>query len=196
MNRRRLLLVCFLLAAAGLAVPVAADVPDARLVVSDVTVTPDTPDPGNTTTVEFTIENSAGSASAVALDRVELRDSDRFSATRADAEDLGSLSVGDDVTLELATAFTDTGVKELELHVETETVAGEQVTVTRPVTIVVGGVDAAGIDDDVQVDARTSARPTSRTTGSTSTSAPTRTGCWAATTTTRRTAVRRSSSSR
>lgn len=155
MNRRRLLLVCFLLAAAGLAVPVAADVPDARLVVSDVTVTPDTPDPGNTTTVEFTVENSAGSASAVALDRVELRDSDRFSATRADAEDLGSLSVGDDVTLELATAFTDTGVKELELHVETETVAGEQVTVTRPVTIVVGGVDAAGIDDDVQVDART-----------------------------------------
>ena len=151
---RRLLLICALLAA-GLAGPVVADVPDARLVVSDVTVTPDAPDPGNTTTVEFTVENSAGSASAVTLDRIELRDSDRFSATHADAEDLGSLSVGDDVTLELTSAFSEPGVKELELHVETETAAGEQVTVTRPVTIVVGGVDAAGVEDDVQVDART-----------------------------------------
>ena len=153
-NRLHVLLACVLLAGAGLAAPALADVPDARLVVSDVTVTPDTPEPGNTTTVEFTVENSAGSATGVALDRVALRD--RGSETvYAEAEGLGSLSVGDDVTLELATAFEETGVAELELVVETEEEEGETVTVTRPITVVVGGVDATGIDDDIQVDART-----------------------------------------
>ena len=139
----------------ALAAPALADVPDARLVVSDVTVTPEAPEPGNTTTVEFTVENSGGSATAVAVDRVALRDRDRYGAVHAEADDIGSLSVGDSVTLELATAFSDPGVEELELVVETETEADEDVTVVRPVTIVVGGVDAAGVEDDVQVDART-----------------------------------------
>ena len=154
MNRRHVLFVCVLLAGAGLVAPVLADVPDARLVVSDVTLTPEAPEPGNTTTVEFTVENSVGSATGVTLDRVALRD--RGDETvYAEAEGLGSLSVGDDVTLELATAFGETGVTELELVVETEDEEGETVTVTRPITVVVGGVDAAGITDDVQVDART-----------------------------------------
>ena len=158
MNRLHVLLACVLLAGAGVAAPALADVPDARLVVSDVTVAPEAPEPGNTTTVEFTVENSAGSATGVALDRVALRE--RGTETvYAEAEGLGSLSVGDDVTLELATAFNETGVTELELLVEASDEAdddgeSETVTVTRPVTVVVGGVDAAGITDDVQVDAR------------------------------------------
>ncbi len=158
MNRLHVLLACILLAGAGFAAPALADVPDARLVVSDVTVTPGAPDPGNTTTVEFTVENSAGSASGVTLDRVVLREADN-ETVYAEAEGLGSLSVGDDVTLELATAFEETGVTELEIVVEAADEADddgerETVTVTRPITVVVGGVDAAGIDDDVQVDAR------------------------------------------
>lgn len=158
MKRRHLLAASLVLVAIGLAVPAApalADVPDARLVVSDVTVTPEAPEPGNTTTVEFTVENSGGSATAVAVERVALQNRDRYGAVHAEADDIGSLSVGDGVTLELATAFSEPGVKELELVVETETEADEDVTVTRPVTVVVGGVDAAGVEDDVQVDART-----------------------------------------
>jgi hypothetical protein len=154
-KRLHILVVSLLVGIAlAAAVPAAADVPDARLVVSDVTVTPAAPDPGNTTTVEFTVANSGGSTTGVAVDRVALRN--RTDGTvHAEASGLGSLSVGDDVTLELSTAFDDAGVKDLELVVETEDEDGETVTVTRPVTIVVGGVDAAGITDDVQVDART-----------------------------------------
>ncbi|MGM0606480.1 MAG: hypothetical protein ACQETB_12535 [Halobacteriota archaeon] len=156
MKRSHLLVVCVLLAgvAALVAIPAAADVPDARLVVSDVTVTPAAPEPGNTTTVQFTVSNSAGSATGVAVDRVAIQN--RTDGTvHAEASRLGSLSVGDDVTLELSTAFETAGVKDLELVVETEDEDEETVTVTRPVTILVGGVDAAGITDDVQVDART-----------------------------------------
>jgi hypothetical protein len=154
-KRLHLLLVSLLVGVVLVAaVPAAADVPDARLVVSDVTVTPAAPDPGNTTTVEFTVANSGGSTTGVAVDRVALRN--RTDGTvHAEASQLGALSVGDDVTLELSTAFDDAGVKDLELAVETEDEDGETVTVTRPVTIVVGGVDAAGITDDIQVDART-----------------------------------------
>lgn len=140
----------------GAAVPVAADVPDARLVVSDVSVTPPAPAPGNTTTVEFTVENSAGSSTGVNVSRVALRDRTGTSPTvYEEARRVGALSVGDDVTLELATAFEEAGVHELELVVEAVEEDDESVLVTRPVTVVVGGVDAAGVADDVQVDART-----------------------------------------
>ncbi|MFO7925349.1 MAG: hypothetical protein ACQET5_14665 [Halobacteriota archaeon] len=156
MKRLHLLVVCTLLlvVTAPVAVPAAADVPDARLVVSDLTVTPAAPEPGNTTTVEFTVSNSAGSATGVDVDRVAIRN--RTDGTvHAEASRLGSLSIGDDVTLELSTAFEEAGVKDLELFIETEDEDGETVTVTRPFTVVVGGVDATGITDDVQVDART-----------------------------------------
>jgi len=187
-NRLHVLLACVLLAGAGVAAPALADVPDARLVVSDVTVAPEAPEPGNTTTVEFTVENSAGSATGVALDRVALRE--RGTETvYAEAEGLGSLSVGDDVTLELATAFNETGVTELELLVEASDEAdddgeSETVTVTRPVTVVVGGVDAAGITDDVQVTPEPSTPRTRRgRTARRRSSAPVPAGCWAAGTT-------------
>ncbi len=154
MKPLQLLTVCALLAALILAVPVAADVPDARLVVSEMTVTPEAPETENTTTVEFTIENSAGSATGVTLDRIALQN--RTDETvHVEAEAFGSLSIGDDVTLELSTAFENAGVHDLELVVEATDEDGETVAITRPLTIVVGGVDAAGITDDVQIDART-----------------------------------------
>ena len=153
-HRRLLLAAALLVSGVAIAVPVAGDVPDARLVVSDVTVSPTAPEPQNTTTVEFTVENSAGSATGVALDRValEARNDDTI---HAEAEGLGSLSIGDDVTLELANAFENAGVRDLELVVEATDEDGNDVALTRPVAVLVGGVDAAGVTDDVQVDART-----------------------------------------
>ena len=141
-----------LVALGAIAVPVVADVPDARLVVSDVEVTPEAPEPGNTTSVEFTVENSAGSATGVDIEAVELRERSRVGETHAAAGNVGSLSAGDDVTLSLSTAFEEAGVHDLELAVTAVDEAGAEVTVTRPVTIVVGGVNAAGITDDVQID--------------------------------------------
>lgn len=137
----------------------ATAVPDARLIVDDATVTPETPDPGETTTVDLSVSNSAGSGEPVTIDSVTLSDEER---TYASAENVSALSPGDSVTVPLSTAFDEAGVHEL-----TATVNGsyadtdddgeqitETVTITYPVTVVVGGVDADGIKDDVQVDAQ------------------------------------------
>lgn len=151
--RRLIAAVALVLSVAVVAAPALAQVPDARLVVSDVSVSPSDPDPGNTTTVEFTVENSAGSTTGVNLSRVALEERGD-DTVHAEAEGVGALSVGDSVTLELSSAFTDAGVRDLALVVEATDENGETVVVTRPVTIGVGGVGAAGITDDVAVDAR------------------------------------------
>lgn len=137
----------------------AAAVPDARLIVDDVEVTPETPAPNETATVDLTVSNSAGSGEPVTIDEARLHDDERTYAT---AENVSALSSGDSVTIPLDTAFDEAGVHELTATVngtyttldddgdETE----ESVTITYPVTVVVGGVDAGGIEDDVQVDAQ------------------------------------------
>ena len=159
MNRvQALLTLCVLLAAVGLAgaavvAPALGDVPDARLVVADVEVTPEAPVPDETTTVEFAVENSVGSDTGVTVERVALQERDD-ETVHAEAEGVGALSVGDGVSLELSTAFEEAGVRDLEVVVEATGEDGEAVVVRRPVTVVVGGVDAAGVTDDVQVDAR------------------------------------------
>lgn len=137
----------------------AAAVPDARLIVDDVEVTPETPAPDETTAVELTVSNSAGSGEAVTIDEARLHDDKRTYAT---AENVSALSPGDTVTVPLSTAFEEAGVHELTATVNGTytTLDGdgdevdESVTITYPVTVVVGGVDAGGIEDDVQVDAQ------------------------------------------
>lgn len=137
----------------------AAAVPDARLIVDDVEVSPETPAPDETTTVDLTVSNSAGSGEPVTVDKARLHDDERTYAT---AENVSALSPGDTVTIPLSTAFEEAGVHELTATVNgTYTTTDEDgdeieesVTITYPVTVVVGGVDAGGIEDDVQVDAQ------------------------------------------
>jgi hypothetical protein len=128
------LVACSVLA--GAAGPAAA-VPDARLAVSDVTVTPDTATVGAQVVVDATLRNSAGSPAAVEVERVELRGED--GDVRAAATGVGSLSPGDTLALPLATTFETPGARTLTLRVVGEDPDGDDVTVTRPVPVAVEG---------------------------------------------------------
>jgi hypothetical protein len=128
-----LLLVVALAVAGSAAGPVAA-VPDARLAVADVTVTPGTPTVGAQVVVDATVRNSAGSPSPVELTQVELRGP---GGVRASADGVGSLSPGDTLAVPLATAFDEPGAQVLTLHVEGRTADGTRVSVDRPVPVTV-----------------------------------------------------------
>lgn len=134
--RTVLLVVLLSLSAVGGAAGSAAAVPDARLAVSAVTVTPDAPTVGAQVVVGATLRNSAGSPSAVEVDRVELRGPD---ATLTTADDVGSLSPGDTVAVPLAATFDEPGARSLTVRVVGRDADGERVTVTRPVPVVIEG---------------------------------------------------------
>jgi hypothetical protein len=137
----------------AVAVGLAGAVPDARLTVSQTTVTPEAPDTGETVTVAATIQNSPGSSSGVTVDRVSLVEAGT-NETYDTADTIGALSVGDGVTVPLATSFDETGIHDLEILVEATDNDGDSVQITHPVRIVVGGVDAESIEDDVEVSVR------------------------------------------
>lgn len=139
------------------AVGLVGAVPDARLTVSQTTVTPDAPDTGETVTVAATIQNSPGSSSGVTVDTVSLVEEGTTEPYET-VDTIGALSVGDGVTVPLATSFDETGVHDLQIVVEATDNDGEPVRITHPVRIVVGGVDAEAIEDDVQLSVR-EARP-------------------------------------
>jgi len=112
----------------------AQEVPDARLTVTDATVSPTQPTVGAPTTVEATVALSGGSPSPVSLDRVVLTDGDE---TLAVARNLGALSQGGTLTVPLTTTFDSAGEQSLELVVVGENATGAEVRATRPLTVVV-----------------------------------------------------------
>lgn len=134
---RRILAALFVLL---LVAPSAAAVPDARLAVSGLTVAPDTPTVGEPVTVTATVRNSAGSTSPAELEAVRLvnRDGDTVLAT---AENPGSLSPGDTLTVDLTRTFRAAGEKELAVVAVGLDDDGEKVTVRRPVTVTVEQAD-------------------------------------------------------
>jgi len=135
MYRRPFAVLCVgLLAVLAVAPPAVSGVPDARLTVGDVSVDPATPTVDAPVTVSATVSNSVGSADAATVDTVSLTDG---TATLAEATGLGALSPGDDVAVPLTTRFAEAGQHDLTLRVTGTDSAGEQVTVTRPVTVVV-----------------------------------------------------------
>lgn len=128
---RRILAALFVLL---LVAPSAAAVPDARLAVSGLTVAPDSPVVGEPVTVTATVRNSAGSTSPAELDEIRLvnRDGDTVLAT---AENPGSLSPGDTLTVDLTRTFRVAGEKDLAVVAVGTDDDGEAVTVRRPVSI-------------------------------------------------------------
>ena len=134
--------------------PVSA-VPDARLTVSDVTVTPATPVVGEQVVVTVSLANSIGSPSSATVDEVRLTDPVDDVSVRA--RTLGSLSPGDTVTVPLALTFETAGPRTLTLAVAGTDEDDDRVRIERPVPIAVEDapplVDVS-IDDAV-VDAET-----------------------------------------
>ena len=125
-----------------------ASVPDARLVVSDLSVEPTSPSADERVSVTFTLENSAGSDSGVDIESAELAERSRFGTTYAEAENLGSLSPGDEVTLAFPAEFDESGSYDLELRIEGTDEDGSTVTVTRPIS-----VDVGSAEPDIEVSA-------------------------------------------
>ena len=149
MNSRLLCaLLCSLALLGGTLAPVAASVPDARVTITDAGVTPSSPSAEERVSVNFTLANSAGSPSAVDVEEVVLRGRSTFGDTYAEAEDLGALSAGDDLSASLPVRFAQAGAYDLELVVSGEDEDGDPVSASRPVAIDVG---PAG--DDIEVSA-------------------------------------------
>ncbi|ESP87266.1 hypothetical protein [Candidatus Halobonum tyrrellensis] len=116
------------------AVGTAGAVPDARVAVTDATVSPATPTAGAPVTVSATVRLSAGSASAADLTRVELRDGDDAVGV---ARDLGSLSPGETLTVPVTATFDDPGERSLTVVARFEDADGDAATARRPLSLVV-----------------------------------------------------------
>lgn len=132
--QRVLLTLLVLLSVLSTTPTVAVGVPDVRLTVSAVTVEPETPLVGETITVTATVQNSVGSASAVDVDRIVLRGPD---GRLDEAENVGSLSTGDSVTVPLTARFDEPGVRTLELRISGTDANRDTVSISHPVPVAV-----------------------------------------------------------
>lgn len=112
-----------------------AAVPDARLAVTDVAVSPATPTAGAPVTVDATVRLSAGSPSAATLDRVAVVAAD--GTVVAEATDLGSLSPGETLTVPVSATFPSPGERNLTVVATASDADGETVTARRPLSLVV-----------------------------------------------------------
>ena len=158
--RRLLAVLMVLLLLTPTAASGALAVPDARLTVSGLTVSPDGPVTNEPVTVTATVQNSGGSPEPVEIDRVVLREAgggERLAA--ADAP--GALSQGGSLTVDLVTAFEESGRKDLEVLVVGTDTNGNESRAVRPLTVVVErappamdvtvGDAVAGVETDVAV---------------------------------------------
>jgi len=111
-----------------------AAVADVRLTVDDVGVEPATPTAGAPVTLPVTVASSVGSNKPVAVDSLSLVEDGE---TVVEATDLGSLAVGDAVTVPLTATFDRAGVHDLTVRFTGTNTNGDAVGFTRPVTVVV-----------------------------------------------------------
>jgi len=130
------ILVCSVLVPFA-AVPVAADVPDARLAITDATVSPAAPSAGAPVTVSATVRLSGGSFSAATLDSVALRDSE--GDTVGETTDVGSLSAGETLTVPVSATFDRPGERELMIVATVSDANGNETVARRSLALAVEG---------------------------------------------------------
>ncbi|WP_277554847.1 CARDB domain-containing protein [Halobaculum limi] len=116
-------------------VGVAGAVPDARVAVTDATVTPATPTAGAPITVEATVRLSGGSASAADLDRVRVVDAD--GTVLGEATGLGTLSQGETLTVPVTLTIADPGAYDLRVVATVSDSDDETASASRPLSLVV-----------------------------------------------------------
>ncbi|GGL30345.1 hypothetical protein GCM10009037_12550 [Halarchaeum grantii] len=114
--------------------------------ITDATVTPGSPAPGDTVTVDATVRNLASSGSGFSIDYVRLlTDAGRV---RGYAGDLGTLAPGSEIGVPLTTTFDSAGTYHLRVEAHGTTDTGEEKTVKYPVVVRVGERGPA-VDVDV-----------------------------------------------
>ncbi|WP_324758627.1 hypothetical protein [Haloarcula montana] len=119
------------LLALGLTVPVAGA--DARLTLTDTTVSPGTPTAGAPITAETTLRLSGGSDTPITLDNVTVVDSDGNKLGRA--TDLGRLSPGETLSVPVTFTVDEPDVYDLRLVARGTDSDDEGVRSTRPLSI-------------------------------------------------------------
>jgi hypothetical protein len=135
MNRHAVVAVLFVSVFLGVSLATSgAAVPEVRLTVDDVSVSPETPTAGEPVTVEVSVQSSVGSNQAVEVDRIALVDDGE---TVVEARNLGALAVGDGISVPLTATFDRPGVHELTAAFNGTNEDGTAVNVSRPVTVVV-----------------------------------------------------------
>jgi hypothetical protein len=111
---------------------------DARLTLTDATVSPGTPAAGGPITVSTTVQLSAGSNTSLALDSVRVVRADG-DETLGEATDLGTLSPAETLSVPVTFTVDEPGVHDLELVATGTDEDDETARATRPLTV---GVEA------------------------------------------------------
>lgn len=126
----------------------AADARTANVAITNVTVTPNSPVPGETVTVTATIENFEGSNSTFVVEAAAIRtgpqnDFNEFTRIR----DPGRIPPGASLKIPLLRTFGTTGTNDLRVVVFGRTVNGERVQLTYPLTVRVTNEDPRVVVD-------------------------------------------------
>lgn len=105
--------------------------------VTNVTVSPTSPAPGESVRFTATIRNLGSSGDPLRIDSVEIRDGrGNGLPVYNEVEDVGTLSPGADITVPLTTSFEDAGTRDLRVRVEGENAnTGESVELRYPVAV-------------------------------------------------------------
>jgi hypothetical protein len=126
----------------------AATAADARLTLTDASVTPPTPAAGAPLTVSTTVRYSAGSNTSLDLDAVRVVRADT-GETVGTATDLGTLTPGETLTVPVSVTVDGTGVYDFRLVAEGSDGDGETARATRPLTV---GVEPGAPQFEATVD--------------------------------------------
>ena len=121
-------------------------VPDARMTITDTSVSTDRPAVGEPVTVNATVANSGVSPSAVDVTSVSVVEDGE---TLAEATGPGALSPGDDLAVSLSLTFEEAGERDLRVEAEGEDENGETVTVGVPLSVAV-----TEAEESIEVSAR------------------------------------------
>ncbi|WP_324661570.1 COG1361 family protein [Haloarcula sediminis] len=165
------LLVVVSAVAVGVAVGPAAAA-DARVTLTDTTVTPATPTVGAPVTAETTLRLSAGSDTSMAVEEVRVVDPSSDDAVLGRATDLGRLSPGETLAVPVTFTVNESGSRDLRLVAVGTDSDGDRVEATRPLTV---GIEPGAPQVEVETDRVVAGAPSSvQATVSNPTTAPLR----------------------
>jgi len=133
MDRKRLLALAAVLALAVVPGLAAAQM---DISISSVEVTPSDPVPGDEITVEATVENLATNDAGYVVDRITVQKAGDDTEVYDDADDLGTIPVGETKTVPLSVSFDDEGTYDLRVKVYGRSTQTDQRTVVQyPLTL-------------------------------------------------------------
>ncbi len=122
---------------------------DARVTLTDTTVTPATPTVGAPVTAETTLRLSAGSDTSMTVESVRVVDPSEDGAVLGTATDLGRLSPGETLTVPVTFTVNESGSQDLRLVAVGTDSDGDRVEATRPLTV---GIEPGAPQVEVETD--------------------------------------------